>query len=67
MFHPCLAQYLLTNNAIASLEDIRVIAEVSCYWATLTNKSIEQRNVARAEAALQHAREKKLLAKAHLF
>ena len=30
-FHPCLAQCLLVDNALASLEDIGVIAKVSHY------------------------------------
>jgi len=54
-FHPHLAQRLLVDNALAGLEDIGVIAEVSRYHAALIEEGIQRWNVACAEGALRHA------------
>ncbi len=66
-FHPHLTQHLLVDNALARLEDIGVIAKVSCYWAATIEEGIQWRLLARAEGALRHAREKKILCEGHLF
>jgi hypothetical protein len=49
IFHPCLTQRLLVDNALAGLEDISVIAEVSQYCAAVIEESAQHRAVARAE------------------
>src|SRR6266851_10316970 len=66
-FHPCLTQRLLVDNALAGLEDIGIIAEVSRYRATTIKEGIQRRVLARAEGALHHARNKKISCKGHLF
>ena len=66
-FHPHLTQRLLIDNALAGLEDIGIITEVSCYRAALIEENIQHQNVAHAEGALCHAREKKISCKGYIF
>src|SRR5216683_3178924 len=66
-FHPHLSQHLFIDNTLASLKDIRVIAEVSHYRASVIEEGIQHRVLAHAEGALRHAQEKKISCEGHLF
>src|SRR5216683_452472 len=57
-FHPCLAQCLLVDNALAGLKDIGIIAKVSCYRSSIVEESIQHQNVACTKGAFHRAREK---------
>jgi hypothetical protein len=62
-----LAQYLLVDNTMASLKDIRVIANISHYCTTVIEESIQCQAVAYAKATLCCTREKKLSSESYLF
>jgi hypothetical protein len=67
MFNTCLQQHLLVNNAIATLNDIGVTAEVAHYWSAMLEFRDARRELAAAKNKILHVQEKQAATKGHLF
>jgi len=52
MFNIYVTQCLLIDNTLAALKNIRVMAEVACYWATMTDMQLARQALANTEDKL---------------
>jgi len=58
IFNTCIQQHLLVNNAIATLNNIRVTAEVAHYWSAMLEFRDARRELAAAKNKILHVQEK---------